>query len=92
MRNTEELLNSFCENNTQLSWSDVDEQLIDYANSGTQIPVAEVDDLAQASKKLRENILINKSEFELCVTPELTRKIVKLMPVMYLKIRINQFS
>ena len=92
MRNTEELLNSFCENNTQLSWSDVDEQLIDYANSGTQIPGVEVDDLVQASKKLPENILINESEFELCVTPELTRKIVKLMPVMYLKIRINQFS
>ena len=52
MRNAEELLNSFCENNTQLSWSDVDEQLIDYANSGTQMPGVEVDDLAQASKKL----------------------------------------
>ena len=50
MRNTEELLNSFCENNTQLSWSDVDEQLIDYANSRTQIAGVEVDDLDKPQK------------------------------------------
>ena len=78
-------MNFSCENNAQLSWSDVDEQLIDYANSRTQIPVVEVDDLVQASKKLRENIVTNESELELFVTPEMIRKFVKLMPVMYLK-------
>ena len=85
VRNTEELLNFFCENNTQLSWSDVDEQLIDYANSRTQIPGVEVDHLVEASEKLRENIVTNESELEHFVTPELIRKIVKLTLVMYLK-------
>ena len=85
VRNTEELLNFFCENNTQLSWSDVDEQLIDYANSRMQIPGVEVDHLVEASEKLRENIVTNESELEHFVTPELIRKIVKLMLVMYLK-------
>ena len=78
-------MNFFCENNTQLSWSDVDEQLIDYANSRTQIPGVEVDHLVEASEKLRENIVTNESELEHFVTPELIRKIVKLMLVMYLK-------
>ena len=85
VRNEDELLNFFCENNTKLSWSDVDEQLIDYTNSRTQIPGIEIDDLIQASRTLRENMITDESELNLSVTPELIRKIVKLMPVMYLK-------
>ena len=50
-----------------------------------EIPNVEVDNLVQASKKLRENIATNESELELSVTRELMWKIVKLMPVMYLK-------
>ena len=36
-----------------------------------EIPNVEVDDLVQASKKLRENIATNESELELSVTREL---------------------
>ena len=55
VRNTEELLNFFCENNTQLSWSDIDEQLIDYADSRTQIPGVEVDHLVEALDESNPN-------------------------------------
>ena len=37
VRNPDELLNFFCENNTDITWSDVDDTLIDYVKSRTQI-------------------------------------------------------
>ncbi len=86
IRNEGELLNFFCENNTSLEWSDVDDNLIDFFNSRTKIPGGiELDDLIEASKILRQNILTEESELNISTSPDLVRKIVKLMPVMYIK-------
>ena len=41
--------------------------------------------MIQAAKVIQENIVVNEKELELPATPELICKIVKLMPVIYLK-------
>ena len=38
IRNSDEMLNFFCENNAQLTWADVQDSLILYLNSRTKVP------------------------------------------------------
>ena len=85
IRQERELLIFFCKNNTKLSWSDVDDNLVDYVNSKTKIPGVDLDDLLEVSKILKENIVTEESELNVQTSPDLIRKIVKMMPVMYIK-------
>ena len=55
VRNLDELLKFFCENNTDLTWSDVNDTLIDYVNSRTQISGIEINHLIQVAKVAREH-------------------------------------
>ena len=55
VRNLDELLKFFCENNTDLTWSDVNDTLIDYVNSRTQISRIEINHLIQVAKVAREH-------------------------------------
>ena len=57
----------------------------DYVNSRTQISGIEINHLIQIATKLQENIVANENELQVPVTPDLVRKTVKIMPVMYLK-------
>ena len=50
-----------------------------------QISKIEINHLIQVIKKLQQNIVTNENELEVPVTPDLVRKVVKIMPVMYLK-------
>ena len=45
MRNPDELWNFFCENHTDLTWSNVDDTLIDYENSQAHISGIEINHL-----------------------------------------------
>ena len=45
VRNPDELCNFFCENNTDLTWSNVDDTLIDYVNSQAHISGIEINHL-----------------------------------------------
>ena len=47
IRNSDEMLNFFCENNTQLTWADVEDNLILYINSRTEVPGIETDNTIQ---------------------------------------------
>ena len=89
IRNSDEMLNFFCENNTQLTWADVEDNLILYINSRTEVPSTETDELIQASDIIKQNIVTYERELEFSMTPEKVRKIVKTMPVMYLKSQIK---
>ena len=85
IRNSDEMLNFFCENNTQLTWADVEDNLILYINSRTEVPGIETDELIQASDTIQQIIDTYELAFKFSMTPEKVRKIVKTMPVMYLK-------
>ena len=50
-----------------------------------QISKIEINHLIQVIKKLQQNIVTNENELEVPVTPDQVRKVVKIMPVMYLK-------
>ena len=75
----------FCKNNTQLAWADLKGNLILYINSPTEVPGIETDELIRASDTIQQNIVTYEREFEFSMTPKKGRKIVKKMPVMYLK-------
>ena len=89
IRNSDEMLNFFCENNTQLTWADVENNLILYINSRTEVPGIETDELIRASDTIKQNIVTYERELEFSMAPEKVRKIVKTMPVMYLKSQIK---
>ena len=89
IRNSDEMLNFFCENNTQLTWADVEDNLILYINSRTEVPSIETDELIRASDIIKQNIVTYERELEFSMTPEKVRKVVKTMPVMYLKSQIK---
>ena len=85
IRNSDEMLNFFFENNTQLTWADVEDNLILFINSRTEVPGIQTDELIRASNTIQQNIVTYEHEFEFSMTPEKVRKIVRTMPVMYLK-------
>ena len=85
IKNSDEMLHFFCENNTELTWEDIEDNLILYITSRTQVPGTENDELIRASDTIQQNIVTYEQEFEFSMTPEKVRKIVKTMPVMYLK-------
>ena len=68
-----------------MTWADVEDNLILYINSRTEVPGIETDELIRASNTIQQNIVTYEREFEFSMTPEKVRKIVKTMPVMYLK-------
>ena len=47
IRNSDEILNLFCENNTHLTWADIEGNLILYINSRTEVPGIETDNTIQ---------------------------------------------
>ena len=55
VRNLDELLKFFCENNTDLTWSGVNNTLIDYVDSRTQISGIEINHLIQVAKVAKEH-------------------------------------
>ena len=75
----------FCENNTELTWADVEDNLILYINSRTQVPGIETEEMIRASDTIQQNIVTYEHEFEFSMTPEKVRKNVKTMYVVYLK-------
>ena len=81
----DEILNFFCENNKQLTWADVEYNRILYINSCKEVPGIETDELIRASDTIQQNIITYEREFQFSMTPEKVRKIVKTIPVMYLK-------
>ena len=68
-----------------MTWSEVDDNSISFSNSRAKILSVDIEHLIQASKILRENIVVSENELELRITPELVRKIGKLMHVIYMK-------
>ena len=56
------MLNFFCENNTQLTWADVEDNLILYINSRTEVPGIETDELIRASDTIQQNIVTYECE------------------------------
>ena len=85
VRSENELLNFFCENDTKLKWGVVQDNLIDFENSRFNLGTIEIDELLTTAGILSENVVTFMSELPFNVTPEKVRKIVKLMPVIYLK-------
>ena len=85
IRNCDDMLNFFCKNNTQLTWADAEDNLIFYINSRTEVPGTGTDEVIRAFDTIQQNIVTYEREFEFSMTPENVRKIVKTMPVMYLK-------
>ena len=69
IRNSDEMLNFFCENNTQLTWADVEDNLILYINSRTEVSGIETDELIRASDTIQQNIVTYEREFEFSMTP-----------------------
>ena len=57
IRNSDEMLNFFCENNTQLTWADVEDNLILYINSRTEVPGIGTDELIRAFDTILQNIV-----------------------------------
>ena len=57
IRNSDEMLNFFCENNTQLTWADVEDNLILYINSRTEVPSIGTDELIRAFDTIQQNIV-----------------------------------
>ena len=53
---SDEMLNSFCENNTQLTWADVEVNLLLYINSRMEVPGTETDKLIPASDTIQKNM------------------------------------
>ena len=51
------MLNFFCENNTQLTWADVEDNLILYINSRTEVPGIGTDELIRAFDTIQQNIV-----------------------------------
>ena len=70
------MLHFFCENNTQLTRADVEDNLILYIDSRTEVPGIETDELIRASDTIQQNIVTYEREFEFSVTPEKVRKVV----------------
>ena len=85
VRSENELLNFFCESDTKLKWGVVQDNLIDFENSRFNLGTIERDELLTTAGILSENVVTFMSELPFNVTPEKVRKIVKLMPVIYLK-------
>ena len=90
VRNPNELLNFFCENDTKLKWDMVQDNLVDFENSRIDLGTIEIDELLTASSVLLENVVTFISELPFTVTSEKVRKMFKLMPVIYFK--NNQYS
>ena len=72
-----------------MTWADVEDNLILYINSRTEVPGIETDELIRASDTIKQNIVTYERELEFSMAPEKVRKIVKTMPVMYLKSQIK---
>ena len=68
-----------------MTWADVEDNLILYINSRTEVPGIETDELIQAPDTIQQIIVTYELAFKFSMTPEKVRKIVKTMPVMYLK-------
>ena len=68
-----------------MTWADVEDNLILYINSRTEVPGIETDEMIQASDTIQQIIDTYELAFKFSMTPEKVRKIVKTMPVMYLK-------
>ena len=56
-----------------------------YITSQMEVPVIETDKLIRASDTIQQNIVTYERKFEFSMKPEKVRKIIKTMPVMYLK-------
>ena len=65
--------------------ADVEDNPIFYITSQMEVPVIETDKLIRASDTIQQNIVTYQREFEFSMKPEKVRKIIKTMPVMYLK-------
>ena len=68
IRNSDEMLNFFCENNTQLTWADVEDNLILYINSRTEVPGIETDEMIRAADTIQQNVVTYEREFEFSMT------------------------
>ena len=85
VRSENELLIFFFENDTKLKWSVVRDNLKDFENSCFNLGTIEIDELLTTAGILSENVVTYMSERPFNVTPEKVRKIVMLIPVIYLK-------
>ena len=56
-RNSDEMLNFFSEKNTQLMCADVEDNLILYINSRTEVPGIGTDELIRAFDTIQQNIV-----------------------------------
>ena len=85
VQNPNELLNFFCENDTKLKWDMVQDNLVYFENSRIDLGTIEIDELLTTSSILLENVVTFIPELPFTVRPRKIRKMVKLMPVIYLK-------
>ena len=72
-------------NDTKLKQGVAQDNLRDFENSRFNLGTIEIDELLTTAGILSENVVTFMSELPFNVTPEKVRKIVKLMPVIYLQ-------
>ena len=85
VRNSNEFMNFFCENDTKLTWDAVTEELVNFLNSRTEFRAIDIDELFKAAMMISENVVTDERDLNFNLTPEKTRKIVQLMPVLLVK-------
>jgi len=84
VRNENEFIECYCENDTKLTWNMVENEIIDHQNSRTDLKTIDIEELSHAAAVFQDNIVSYESDINFPLTPEKIRKLVKLMPVIYL--------
>ena len=72
-------------NDTKLKQGVAQDNLRDFENSRFNLGTIEIDELLTTAGILSKNVVTFMSELLFNITPKKVRKIVKLMPVIYLK-------
>ena len=76
IRNNEELIQYFCENNTRLMWDIVLNNLINHFNSNTDLGSFCIEELMMVTEEIRRSIFLDTTELQRDETLEKVRKFV----------------
>ena len=76
IRNNEELIQYFCENNTRLMWDIVLNNLINHFNSDTDLGSICIEELMMVAEELRRSIFLDTTELQKDETLEKVRRVI----------------
>ena len=85
IRINEELMQYFCESDTQLTWGIVSNNLIDHFNLNTDLGSICIEKLMVVTEEIRRSIFLDTTELQLGETPEKVRKVVYFIPAVYMR-------